>query len=81
MLEELARQQGWTAHLENDHPIALIRDRTKITLEPGGQTELSSSIQPALEGMRNELCGFVEEINRVADETDHDAGSSPYYAG
>jgi len=66
VLEELARQQGWTAHREDDHPIALIRDRTKITLEPGGQTELSSSIQPTLDGMRNELCGFVEEINRVS---------------
>jgi glutamate--cysteine ligase len=66
VLEDLAREGGWTAHRENEHPIALFRDRTKITLEPGGQTELSSSIQPSLEGMRSELCGFVEQINRVS---------------
>jgi glutamate--cysteine ligase len=66
ILEGLARAGSWTAHRENGHPIALARDRTKITLEPGGQTELSSSIQPTLEGMRGELCSFVEEFNRLS---------------
>ncbi|MBM3523314.1 MAG: glutamate--cysteine ligase, partial [Alphaproteobacteria bacterium] len=43
LLEELARRYGWTPMEENGKPIALTRDRANVTLEPGGQFELSGA--------------------------------------
>src|SRR4051794_6278241 len=35
------QERGWTALKEDGHVIALSRDNEQITLEPGGQLELS----------------------------------------
>ena len=43
LLEGLAREFAWTPVLENGNPIALVKDRCSITLEPGGQFELSGA--------------------------------------
>ncbi len=64
LLEELVREEGWLAVREGAHPIALTRAGSAITLEPGGQTELSSRIHTDLAAMRDELCAFVRNLNQ-----------------
>ena len=43
MLERIAVEDGWTRVLEAGRVIALTKDRASITLEPGGQLELSGA--------------------------------------
>jgi glutamate--cysteine ligase len=43
VLEAVAEKDGWERVFEGEHPIALQKDRASITLEPGGQLELSGA--------------------------------------
>jgi glutamate--cysteine ligase len=43
LLERIAEGDGWTPVLEDGLPIALVKDGASITLEPGGQLELSGA--------------------------------------
>jgi glutamate--cysteine ligase len=43
LLETLAERHGWKAILEQGNPVALTRGDASITLEPGGQLELSGA--------------------------------------
>ncbi|MFQ5720157.1 MAG: glutamate--cysteine ligase [Acidobacteriota bacterium] len=65
LLEDLAGQ-GWQAYREDGHPIALSRDATFITLEPGGQTEFSSRIHHDLSELRDDLCQFLTDLNAIS---------------
>lgn len=57
ILEELcARQPGWKPYTEEGHLIALLKDDgASITLEPGGQVELSGAPHSTLTGLRDEM--------------------------
>ena len=57
LLEGLAARFGWTPVLEGDNPVALTKEGCNITLEPGGQLELSGA---ALETI-HETCAEVHE--------------------
>ena len=63
VLEQLhARQDGWTMVEEAGRPIALTRpDMSSITLEPGGQVELSGAPHSTLAALQAEM-----EENRTA---------------
>ena len=65
VLEDLAAR-GWNPTRENDHIIALEREGTRLTLEPGGQTELSSRVHQRLGDLRDELCAYVGDLASVA---------------
>ncbi|MEO1707994.1 MAG: hypothetical protein AAFR69_09705, partial [Pseudomonadota bacterium] len=41
ILEALARKTGWDLVIEDDHPIGLKGGGASVSLEPGGQFELS----------------------------------------
>ena len=43
LLERLVEAGGWKPYFENGNPIALNKDGASITLEPGGQVELSGA--------------------------------------
>jgi glutamate--cysteine ligase len=43
LLEEIARNDGWSSSFEGDNLVALEKDGASITLEPGGQLELSGA--------------------------------------
>jgi glutamate--cysteine ligase len=43
ILERLAQMEGWEIQREEERPIALLRNGASITLEPGGQVELSGA--------------------------------------
>ena len=47
--------RGWAPYMEGDHPIALSKDGARITLEPGGQFELSGAPWDDVSGVDVEL--------------------------
>jgi glutamate--cysteine ligase len=57
ILEQLqARQPGWSPVIEEGHLIALLRpDGSSITLEPGGQVELSGAPHETLTALADEM--------------------------
>ncbi|WP_375549720.1 glutamate--cysteine ligase [Oceanicaulis alexandrii] len=67
LLEGLTRF-GWEAVEENGKPVALKRDGGSITLEPGGQFELSGAPVETLHETCREVNGHLREVREVADE-------------
>ena len=43
ILEALGRETGWSLIMEGDHPIGLKGEGASVSLEPGGQFELSGA--------------------------------------
>jgi len=68
VLRRLADKFGWTPRLEADHVIALEGRKATITLEPGGQLELSGEACESIHCAQEELAQHVNEIVTVADE-------------
>jgi glutamate--cysteine ligase len=65
LLEGLAAQFGWQEIRENGNVIALARDNGSITLEPGGQFELSGGILPTLHDTAAETAQHIKEVKAV----------------
>ena len=59
---------GWTAVHEDGNPIALTRGRQSITLEPGGQLELSGAPVETLHRTCDEVNGHLEQLRPVGEE-------------
>lgn len=59
---------GWKKHFEGEHVIALDKDEASITLEPGGQLELSSSPQASVHEICVELHRHLREAKLIGDE-------------
>ncbi len=68
VLRRLADRFGWTPRLEGEHVIALEGRKATITLEPGGQLELSGEACDSIHCAEEELTQHVNEIVTVADE-------------
>jgi glutamate--cysteine ligase len=69
LLEGLQRF-GWTPVEENGKPIALKRDACNITLEPGGQFELSGAPLATLYQTCDETNQHLDEVKKIASELD-----------
>jgi glutamate--cysteine ligase len=67
MLEGLQRF-GWNPISEGGHLIALEMDGQSITLEPGGQFELSGGILRTLHETCAEVNTHLDQVRQVADE-------------
>jgi len=67
LLEGLARDFGWTPISENAGPIALTKDRCNITLEPGGQFELSGAPLETIHQTCGEVHRHLSEVKHVAE--------------
>ena len=67
LLEGLARDFGWTPISENGGPIALSKDRCNITLEPGGQFELSGAPLETIHQTCGEVHRHLSEVKHVAE--------------
>jgi glutamate--cysteine ligase len=65
ILARLAATRGFTAQAEDGHIIALARDGDRITVEPGGQLELSGGAQPTAIGCRDALLAHVAEVREI----------------
>lgn len=59
---------GWQAIEENGKPVALKREGGSITLEPGGQFELSGAPLETLHETCREVNTHLREVREVADE-------------
>jgi len=68
VLEHLASAHGWAAEREvKDGPIiALVRAGASVTLEPGGQLELSGAQSESVHEVDAELRGHLTEIGAVS---------------
>ena len=64
MLEEL----GWQAEIEDGHPIALTRGAAAITLEPGGQLELSGAPLASVHETCIETTEHLRLLKKITDE-------------
>src|SRR5882757_5366670 len=67
LLEGLTRF-GWQPLLENGKPIALGRDKVSISLEPGGQFELSGAPVETVHETAGEIATHLAEAGAVAGE-------------
>ena len=67
MLEGLTRF-GWEPVTEGNNPIALLRGKANITLEPGGQFELSGAPLETLHETAAENAQHIDEVKAVAGE-------------
>jgi glutamate--cysteine ligase len=65
LLEGLAARE-WTPILDEGKPIGLKRGGASISLEPGGQLELSGAVMPDLHATRLELREHVREVHEAA---------------
>ncbi|GBD43343.1 Glutamate--cysteine ligase EgtA [bacterium HR40] len=67
LLEGLSHRFGWQPVLENGLPIALVRGRCAITLEPGGQFELSGAPLQNVHETCCEVHEHLEQVRQVAE--------------
>ncbi|HEY4011801.1 MAG TPA: glutamate-cysteine ligase family protein [Polyangiaceae bacterium] len=69
-LEELVRSSGWTAERERaDGPIvALLKGGASVTLEPGGQLELSGKMSDDVHEIAAETRDHLREIGPLSQE-------------
>src|ERR671911_207068 len=66
LLEGLAGQFGWEMIKENGRPIALQRGGASVTLEPGGQVELSGAPVKTLHETCCEVHEHLDQVRAVA---------------
>ncbi len=67
LLESLADRYGWQPEVENGNIIALKRQGCSITLEPGGQFELSGDLLEDLHQTCDEVNNHLTEVRSVAE--------------
>ncbi|MFN2549334.1 MAG: glutamate--cysteine ligase [Myxococcales bacterium] len=69
LLDRIARSAGGTQHKhkENGQPIALLSQDASVTLEPGGQLELSGAPARSFAAIRKEIEDHLEEVRRDSD--------------
>ncbi|MFC2970408.1 glutamate--cysteine ligase [Acidimangrovimonas pyrenivorans] len=68
MLEGLRDAFGWEAVLEQDNLIGLTKDGANISLEPGGQLELSGAPLENIHQTCDEVNEHLREVHQVADK-------------
>jgi glutamate--cysteine ligase len=68
LLEEWSQLEGWQTIVEGDHPIGLVQETTgaAISLEPGGQFELSGAPLATIHETAIELGEHLQTVNRLA---------------
>ncbi|MCU0899920.1 MAG: glutamate--cysteine ligase [Cypionkella sp.] len=67
LFEGLEARFGWTPVREGDNVIGLTRNGANISLEPGGQFELSGGMMANLHQTAAELRSHLEEVAAIAD--------------
>lgn len=68
LLDRIAEEDGWKRVFEGEHLIALEKDGASITLEPGGQIELSGAPLRRAAETCAEFNDHVELVNRISAE-------------
>ncbi|MEM0936875.1 MAG: glutamate--cysteine ligase [Pseudomonadota bacterium] len=68
VLEGLRDRFGWSALFEGEHIIGLEKDGANVSLEPGGQLELSGAPLRTIHETCDEVNAHLREVKSVADE-------------
>lgn len=68
MLEGLAERYGWQPVLEQENIIGLTLNGANVSLEPGGQLELSGAPLETIHQTCDEVNEHLREVQSVADE-------------
>jgi glutamate--cysteine ligase len=72
ILEQLAKDTSWTSVFENGNTIALHRtDMANITLEPGGQVELSGAPHKTLSALAEEMMANRNALLEISAGKEH----------
>lgn len=82
LLEQLV-DHGYELYFEGEHPIAAFKDGHSVTLEPGGQFELSGSAVDELQPVLDEACAFTRLVDGLLAGTGTEQvaiGYTPYAA-
>ena len=66
LLQSLVLKFGWTPLLEGENVIALTKDGANVSLEPGGQFELSGAPLENLHQTCNEVYTHLHEVETIA---------------
>ncbi len=67
MLEGLRDKYGWAPVEEGGHIIGLVRDGANVSLEPGGQLELSGAPLETIHQTCDEVNEHLREVKDIAD--------------
>jgi len=67
MLEGLQQRYHWEPVMEGNNPIALLKDGCSVTLEPGGQLELSGAPLSTIHETCREVHKHLSEVKSVAE--------------
>lgn len=70
ILEALAERGGWEIVREGENPIALLGNNAEISLEPGGQVELSGAPHTTLEALAAEMRQNRADLLALAEGRD-----------
>jgi glutamate--cysteine ligase len=70
ILRELIERFGWEAEEQDGNIIALSRDKAQITLEPGGQIELSGEPCDSIHCSYGEFTQHIRELLEVSEPLD-----------
>ncbi|MFP4136626.1 MAG: glutamate--cysteine ligase [Candidatus Acetothermia bacterium] len=62
-------ERDWDPVREGEHLLGLESDKASLTLEPGGQVEISIAPQEGLEELENVYAGFLEEAVEILERT------------
>ncbi len=68
MLEGLRDRYGWAPIEEQGHIIGLVKDGANVSLEPGGQLELSGAPLATIHQTCDEVNEHLREVHTIADE-------------
>ncbi|MEO0386895.1 MAG: glutamate--cysteine ligase, partial [Pseudomonadota bacterium] len=67
MLEGLSQRFGWTPVQEADNIIGLVKGGANVSLEPGGQLELSGAPLETIHETCDEVNAHLREVKEIAD--------------
>jgi glutamate--cysteine ligase len=67
VLQALVAERGWKPKLIEGHLFELERGPSRITIEPGGQMELSGATHPSLHHAAEELGRYTREVRAISD--------------
>ncbi|MBF0182554.1 MAG: glutamate--cysteine ligase [Magnetococcales bacterium] len=65
LLREMADRFGWEMELEGGRPIALRQGRAAVTLEPGGQLELSGAPMADIHAAKAEIDDHLHQLGHI----------------
>lgn len=68
LFANLEQKYGWQPVLEDENPVAMQRNGTSLTLEPGGQMELSGAVLKNARQTYEELQGHLKELQTLAEQ-------------